>query len=36
MIFLKTRINQAKNMIKGEIKSALLIFKKGGNHYERI
>lgn len=28
MIFLKTWINQAKNMIKGEIKSALLIFGK--------
>lgn len=27
MIFLKLRINQAKNMIKREIKSALLIFK---------
>lgn len=34
MIFLKTWINQAKNMIKGEIKSALLIFGKGENHYE--
>lgn len=34
MIFLKLRINQAKNMIKREIKSALLIFKIGGNHYE--
>ncbi len=34
MIFLKTWINQAKNMKKGKIKSALLIFWKGENHYE--
>lgn len=34
MLFLKAWINQAKNMIKREIKSALLISRKGGNHYE--
>lgn len=34
MVFLKTQINQSKNMIKGKIKSALLIFWKGENHYE--